>query len=412
MLPIRSESGPEVPARSPVANYLLTGLVVLLSLLFFRPLDAYQERVVDRVGDDVAAVLRGERDLVAEVGQIPGALGHFVLQHGERFRPTQLVGVAFVHGNVWHLVGNVILLLIFGGPVCRAIGGWRFLGLWIGCAAVASLGWLALDSGGYAVGASGVVMALGVACLVVLPDTKVWVLCHPLSWLGGAVFLGALALLGSTWALALVALVVVAWVAVNLRIWADEREGPPEGILSRVLGFVVFRPRVAWLMAFFLLGDLFGFVVSHGDGPLAQILRLAGNNVAHEAHLAGALGGLLGGWLLVSANAVERVAVAVARPAPETRRVGQQAAGLPAARPVLWVDSGCAAAPEVAKVCDFEGWRAQREATPRAGVSLTRPAAVKADPKVGTRSVRRPPPPPLPTRRYRVEDGLLEESPV
>ncbi len=409
MLPIRSESGPEVPARSPVANYLLTGLVVLLSLLFFGPLDAHHDRIVDRIGDDVTAVLRGEKDVAAEVGQIPGALGHFVLQHGDRLRPTQLVGVAFVHGNALHLLGNVLLLLIFGGPVCRAIGGWRFLGLWVGCAVVASLGWLALGSGGYAVGASGVVMALGGACLVVLPETKVWVLCHPLSWIGGAVFLGALALLGNTWALALLALVVVAWVAVNLRIWADEREGPPEGIVSRVLGFVVFRPRVVWLMAFFLLGDLFGFVVSHGDGPLAQILRLAGDDVAHEAHLAGALGGLLGGWLLVSANAVERVAVA--RPAPATRRLSPLAAGLPAARPVLWVDSGCAPAP-VEKVSDFEGWRAQREATPRAGVTLTRPAAVKADPKVGTRSVRRPPPPPLPTRRYPVEDGLLEESPV
>lgn len=410
MLPIRSESGPEVPARSPIASYALAALVVLLSLFFFRPLGAHEERLMERVrsSDDVRGSLQALKDGTLHV-DLPGLLDLFVLQRGEHFRATQLLGMAFVHVDWRHLAGNVLLLLILGGPVCRAIGGWRFVGLWAGCAVLASLGWLVAGDAGYAVGASGVVMGLGAACLVALPETRVWVLCHPLSWIAGAVFMGALGFLGLTWALALCALVVVAWIAVMLRSWGEQGEGPPEGVLSRVLGFVVFRPRVVWLMALFLLGDLFGLVVAHGDGVLAQLLRLAGDNVAHEAHLAGGLAGLLGGWFLLSANAVERVQVAVARTTPVTRRLAPLAAGLPAARPVLWVDSGVAAPP---KAVDFEGWRAQREATPLAGVTLTRPAAVKADPKVGTRSVRRPPPPQLPTRRYRVEDGLLEESPV
>ena len=60
--------------------------------------------------------------------------------------PLRLVTALFLHADWSHLLGNLVFLLIFGLPAEKAMGPWRFLGLFVlggalaNLAAVASIG--------------------------------------------------------------------------------------------------------------------------------------------------------------------------------------------------------------------------------------------------------------------------------
>ncbi len=84
----------------------------------------------------------------------------------------------FLHLNLWHLVGNLIFLHMFGSIVSDLIGPRRVLPIYIWGGLMGALAFMVsaqlLPSvGQYALGASGAVMALGGATLALAPEYRV-----------------------------------------------------------------------------------------------------------------------------------------------------------------------------------------------------------------------------------------------
>src|SRR6476661_2293688 len=92
-------------------------------------------------------------------------------------RALRLVTALFLHADWAHLMGNLVFLLIFGLPAERAMGPWRFLGLFLLGGAVANLA-AALTIGApdrIIIGASGAVSAVIGAYLALFPRAKLGV---------------------------------------------------------------------------------------------------------------------------------------------------------------------------------------------------------------------------------------------
>lgn len=102
-------------------------------------------------------------------------------------RPPELVLVpddatfityAFLHGDIWHLAGNMLFLWVFGDNVEDALGHFRFLVFYIACAAAGALlhGVMMPESQAPLIGASGAVAGIVAAYLILHPRVKIWVL--------------------------------------------------------------------------------------------------------------------------------------------------------------------------------------------------------------------------------------------
>ena len=89
-----------------------------------------------------------------------------------------LVSHIFVHGDFWHLAGNMLFLWVFGDNVEDAMGHARFLGFFLLCGIVAALTDVAVIPGSAvpAVGASGAVSGVLGAYLLLHPKVRVLVL--------------------------------------------------------------------------------------------------------------------------------------------------------------------------------------------------------------------------------------------
>ncbi|HBP19325.1 MAG TPA: hypothetical protein DEA08_16235 [Planctomycetes bacterium] len=206
----------------------------------------------------------------------------FVLQRGADFNPLQLIGVAWVHLNLGHLLGNLLVLLALGNPLEARIGAGRYLALFLGSVFVGSLGSLLIGSHAALVGASGGVMGVALAFLVVCPLRRVrlalWV---------PALFALPIALVGvanAGPALFVFAIATLGWL---VRSVLSCSERPPEGVILRALGFRSLALAGMWLVLLSLASDL--VVATLGISGLL--------NVGVWAHLGGAaLGALLGLW--------------------------------------------------------------------------------------------------------------------
>jgi membrane associated rhomboid family serine protease len=62
----------------------------------------------------------------------------------------------FIHGHSLHLIWNLLMLHVFGGLVCNALGPTRYVGAWLAFTLAGATGHL-LAGGGQAAGASGVI---------------------------------------------------------------------------------------------------------------------------------------------------------------------------------------------------------------------------------------------------------------
>ncbi|MBB6366612.1 membrane associated rhomboid family serine protease [Xanthomonas sacchari] len=96
----------------------------------------------------------------------------FTLRHVQRsseWAPARMLTSAFLHADALHLVGNMLFLLALGTLLEGAIGGWRFLAVYLlGAfgASAASL-WWRWGEAGAGLGASGAIAALmGAFCVV------------------------------------------------------------------------------------------------------------------------------------------------------------------------------------------------------------------------------------------------------
>jgi membrane associated rhomboid family serine protease len=84
----------------------------------------------------------------------------------------------FLHGDIWHLAGNMLFLWVFGDNVEDALGHLRFLAFYLVCGVAGAFlhGIIAPGSEAPLIGASGAVAGVVAAYLMLHPRVKIWVL--------------------------------------------------------------------------------------------------------------------------------------------------------------------------------------------------------------------------------------------
>ncbi len=89
--------------------------------------------------------------------------------------PASAVSAMFLHGNLWHLLVNLLFLWIFGANVEDRLGHARYLGFYLGGGLVATYVFAVLnpDSLVPMVGASGAIAAVLGAYLICFPRARV-----------------------------------------------------------------------------------------------------------------------------------------------------------------------------------------------------------------------------------------------
>ncbi len=143
LIPISTDFRPQHP---PVANWILIGLNVLV---FF-----------------------GTHVLGGQVGQ--QLMSWYAL---DAARPSlyQYLTYQFLHGDIWHLVGNMLFLWIFGNAVCDRMGGLGYTLFYLAGGVFAGFGF-ALTADNPMVGASGAIAAVTTAFLALFPRIHITML--------------------------------------------------------------------------------------------------------------------------------------------------------------------------------------------------------------------------------------------
>lgn len=89
-----------------------------------------------------------------------------------------LISYMFLHGDIFHLIGNMAFLWVFGDNVEDELGHLRFGLFYLACGMASGLAHAAMlpASGAPLIGASGAVAGVIVAYLIMFPKVQVWVL--------------------------------------------------------------------------------------------------------------------------------------------------------------------------------------------------------------------------------------------
>ncbi len=89
-----------------------------------------------------------------------------------------LLSYMFIHGDIMHLLGNMLFLWVFGDNVEDAMGHVRYLAFYLLCGIAAGLLHAAMTAGSDEplIGASGAVSGVIAAYLMLHPRVRVWVL--------------------------------------------------------------------------------------------------------------------------------------------------------------------------------------------------------------------------------------------
>lgn len=85
---------------------------------------------------------------------------------------------SFLHGDIFHLGGNMLFLWVFGDNVEDALGHFRFLVFYLLCAVAGAFlhGLILPGSEMPLIGASGAIAGIVTAYLILYPRVKIWVL--------------------------------------------------------------------------------------------------------------------------------------------------------------------------------------------------------------------------------------------
>ncbi len=165
---------------------------------------------------------------------LPLCYGPYELEPAQ-FGAWQVVTHMFIHGGWGHLIGNMVFLFVFGNAVNAKLGHFWFLAAYLSIGVGECIVWMLLGDGRPVIGASGAIMGILGIFFVLFPRNDVSVFYLYFFTLG------------------------------------------------------VFSISSAWLILFYLAGDLFWLLVFGNHGA-----------VAYLCHLAGALGGILLGTFLVA----------------------------------------------------------------------------------------------------------------
>jgi membrane associated rhomboid family serine protease len=164
--------GVDVPMqRYPVANWVLIGVTVIATLFAW----GSESKALDEARQ-LAATLDNakgltpeqEAELETKINKVVERVLGGALQP-RHFRLPQLITHAFIHGDFWHLLGNMIFLFAFGNAINAKLGHWQFLVCYFFFAAFAGFGWIILGDGMPMVGASGAIMGIAGMFFVLYP---------------------------------------------------------------------------------------------------------------------------------------------------------------------------------------------------------------------------------------------------
>lgn len=158
MIPIRTNVHIR---KTPYANYALIAINAIIFILSYGPhpvregMHIYEEPL-----RQWAQIFMLTPDRADSVGN---------------FRLFQLLSYAFLHGGLWHIVGNMYFLYIFGNNVNDKLGNRAYILFYLFGAIFSGLGHMAL-SNSPVLGASGAVAAVTGAFVVLFPRTIITVL--------------------------------------------------------------------------------------------------------------------------------------------------------------------------------------------------------------------------------------------
>ena len=94
------------------------------------------------------------------------------------FPPLTIITSMFLHGGLWHLLGNMLFLWIFADNIEDKLGHFRFLLFYLACGAISAVVQVmtAPSSALPMIGASGAIAGVMGAYFLRFPRTKVWTL--------------------------------------------------------------------------------------------------------------------------------------------------------------------------------------------------------------------------------------------
>ena len=136
---------------------------------------------------NVAAFLALELGQAASFAIVPAELMKVGYFGGSANGPFDLIPVPeyltvltymFFHANIWHLLGNMLFLWVFGDNVEDAVGHFKFLVFYLLCGIGAALvhAHITPTPERPLIGASGAVAGVIAAYLILHPKVRVWVL--------------------------------------------------------------------------------------------------------------------------------------------------------------------------------------------------------------------------------------------
>ena len=107
--------------------------------------------------------------------QLPASTFENLILSGGNPQLHQFVTYAFLHANVWHLLGNMLFLYIFGNNINDKLGNFGYLCFYLAGAIFAGVGYVAFNDTSV-LGASGGVSAVTGAYLALMPRSRITVL--------------------------------------------------------------------------------------------------------------------------------------------------------------------------------------------------------------------------------------------
>lgn len=154
------------PLRIIPFQYMTVGLIAVTILVFSWQVvlsPAQAERAVLVYGL-IPTVLFGADHIDPSLAPIPPQLS--------------VLTSVFLHGDWWHLLGNMLFLWVFGDNIEDSMGHWRFLLFYLLCGAAAGLthAYMLPDLDTPTVGASGAIAGVLGAYMMLHPRVKILVL--------------------------------------------------------------------------------------------------------------------------------------------------------------------------------------------------------------------------------------------
>ncbi len=164
-IPLRDDNS----LKSIPFQYVTVGLIAVNILVFLLEVSGLSHAAVASFAVTPRELLGGTALLA------PSSFSEDGYAIGEE---ATLLTYMFFHADVFHLVGNMLFLWVFGDNVEDAMGHLRFLVFYLACGVFAALfhSWMLPDSDLPLIGASGAVAGVIAAYLMLHPRVGVWVL--------------------------------------------------------------------------------------------------------------------------------------------------------------------------------------------------------------------------------------------